>query len=241
MQERPSKPAGDVSGNEMPGSAGASRFESAHRLLKSDIMSGAYSPNQHLVEAALTGALGVSRATVRLVLTRLHEEGLIDIEPNRGARVRAVSIAEAVEVLQVREVLEGLAASLAATRASTAQIEELGRIVQEMEHAIAGGDLLRYSELNGRFHGAIHTAAAHISVGRTLESLNFPLVRYRFRTVLVPGRKEKSLAEHREIYACIARRDSVAAERAARQHVAQVCAALSLLKETQENLSLRSA
>ena len=95
-----------------------SRAEAAYQQLKHDIMEGVYTPRQRLVETDIAATLGVSRATLRTVLIRLQHEGLIDIQPNRGAQVRAFSVAEAVQILQVREVLEGLAAALAAEKAT---------------------------------------------------------------------------------------------------------------------------
>ena len=206
--------------------SGFTRFEAAYQRLKSDIVGGTYSPNQRLVELDLTKALGVSRPTVRAVLVRLQQDGLIELEAKRGARVRAFSLAEAIEVLKVREVLEGLGAALAAETASAEQLDELGRIVEEMGRAVSSNDPLRYSPLNGRFHALIQSAAGNPTLGRALTSLHFPLIRYRFRLVLVPGRKEQSLEEHRLIYECLKRRDAAAAERAARAHVSQVRAVL---------------
>jgi DNA-binding GntR family transcriptional regulator len=83
-------------------------------------MEGVYTPRQRLVETDIAPALGVSRATLRAVLIRLQHEGLIEIQPNRGAQVRAFSVEEAARILQVREVLEGLAAALAAEQATPA-------------------------------------------------------------------------------------------------------------------------
>ena len=204
-----------------------SRSQAAYQQLKADIMRGIYAPNQRLIEADLTRDLMVSRVTARAVLLRLQQEGLVEMEANRGARVRAFTRDEAINILRVREVLEGLAASLAASRGSAEQLAELAHIVEGMEHAIVAGDLLGYSALNGRFHGTIHEAAADDTLARSLAALHFPLVRYRFRTVLSPGRKEVSLAEHRAIFLAIQARDAEAAERAARHHVAQVRAALA--------------
>lgn len=211
--------------------AGASRFELAYQRLKADIVGGVYSPNQRLVEAELTAALAVSRATVRAVLVRLQEEGLVDVEAKRGARVRAVSIEEALQILDVREVLEGFAASLAARNATADQLAELARIVDAMRRAIATDDPLGYSALNDPFHALIHEATAHDAIRTALEALHFPLIRYRFRSVLVPGRKEQSLAEHRRILECIAARDPGGAEKAMRRHVARVRAVLTRTRD----------
>lgn len=216
-------------GNEPRPAAG--RLERAYRQLKTGIMEGTYSPRQHLVEARLTEELAVSRALVRAVLVRLQEEGLVTIEANRGARVRTFSRAEAVEILHVREVLEGLAASLAATRASAADFAAMRAIVEAMERAIGQGDLLGYSSMNGRFHRAICSAARHPTLERALASLHFPLIRYQFRTVLAPGRCDASFAEHRAILAALLKSDARLAERAMRRHLGNVRKVLGRLDD----------
>src|SRR3954452_23504897 len=102
-----------------PDTAGArGQLEYAYQRLKDAIANGIYMPNQRLIEAEVTQALGVSRTTLRAALIRLHQEGLVEIEVNRGARVRAFGLDEAVEILSVREVLEGLAAVLAIEKAT---------------------------------------------------------------------------------------------------------------------------
>src|SRR5580704_8686812 len=120
-----------------PATPEAARLEQAYQRLKQDIMSGAYSPNERLVEARLTRVLGVSRNTLRTVLVRLQRDGLVILEPNRGGRVRAFSLEEAHDLLRVREVLEGLTAALAATRATPEQHTRLGAVFAAMERALA--------------------------------------------------------------------------------------------------------
>jgi DNA-binding GntR family transcriptional regulator len=97
-----------------------SRVEVTYQRLKRDIMEGVYTPRQRLIETDIAPLLGVSRATLRAALLRLQHEGFVEIQPNRGAQVRAFSVEEATRILQVREVLEGLAAGLAAEKATAA-------------------------------------------------------------------------------------------------------------------------
>src|SRR5258706_6507897 len=99
------------------------RFAYAYEALQQEILDGRYAPGERLTEAELVLALQVSRSTLRGVLVQLHNEGYLTLEPNRGARVRSFSPAEAVEILEVRETLEAMAASLAAT---LARPDELG-------------------------------------------------------------------------------------------------------------------
>ena len=83
-------------------------------VIRDGILTGTYGPNQRLTEMDLSAELGVSRQTVGIALVRLEQEGLVVTQPNRGASVRSVSVAEALRALRVREALEGVAASLAA-------------------------------------------------------------------------------------------------------------------------------
>jgi DNA-binding GntR family transcriptional regulator len=203
-------------------SAARGQLEYAYTRLKDAIMNGVYMPHQRLIEAEVTQALGVSRTTLRAALIRLHEEGLVEIEVNRGARVRAFSLDEAVEILRVREVLEGLAAVIAIDKVTSQDVTELRAVVVEMEDALAADDVMRYAALNARFHNIILDAADHEIVTRFLGSLRYGLIRYQFGSILVPGRRDQSLAEHQAILAALEAKDAVEIERVARLHVANV-------------------
>jgi DNA-binding GntR family transcriptional regulator len=95
--------------------AGADR---AYQRLRNEIVSGQLQPNQRLIEADVSARLGVSRATVRALLSHLSHDGLVVREANRGAHVRFISIEEAIEITQARAALEALAAQQAADRAT---------------------------------------------------------------------------------------------------------------------------
>jgi DNA-binding GntR family transcriptional regulator len=209
----------------------SSKREYAYQRLKAGILDGTYAPKERLIEGELSKALGISRNTLRAVLVRLEQEGLVQIEANRGARVRSFTVEEAIQILLVREVLEGLAASLAAQKASRAQVQHLQGIVEEMRRALAEGDALRYTSLNDQFHRAILEAAGHDLIRRLVPGLNFALIRYQFRTVLVPGRSDVSLAEHRQILTCIERGNAEGAEQATRHHVSQVRKTLQQVRD----------
>jgi DNA-binding GntR family transcriptional regulator len=199
-----------------------SRVEATYQRLKHDIMEGVYTPRQRLIETDITQILGVSRATLRAALIRLQHEGFVEIQPNRGAQVRAFSVEEATRILHVREALEGLAAAIAAERATPAQLAELRDILEKMEQRLATDDLLGHLPLVGRFHQRIIEAAGNEFIERFLDMLRAPLIRHQFRVILVPGRKDESLREHREILTYLERRDAVAAEQAMRRHIAQL-------------------
>jgi DNA-binding GntR family transcriptional regulator len=200
--------------------------DGVYERLREAIVTGRLQPNQRLVELDLTESLGASRSSVRTALVRLAHDGLVVHERNRGARVRMVDVGEAVEILEARRVLEGLAAAAAATRATKRDVTALRRILGEMRALLDAGDLLAVSERNGELHRRILAASGHRTTIRLIEGLNSQIVRFQFRTILVPGRSERSFEEHTAIVDAIAGRDPEAAEEAMRAHLAHVADAL---------------
>ncbi len=198
----------------------------AYRTLRDEIMSGRLSPNERLVEADLVDRYGASRGAVRIALVRLEQDRLVVREPHRGARVRLVSESEAVEILETRAALEGIAAGHAARRAGEAQIAELRRIAGEMAALHGAGDLLAMSDANAELHQLILQASGHGTVQRLAAGLKSQMVRFQYRTILATGRASQSLAEHAAIVAAIAARDAEGAERAMRAHLRNVARAL---------------
>ena len=98
------------------------RGNSSYEALREAIVRGDIAPDAHLVEADVSTTFAMSRGAVRTALIRLEQDGLVVREPHRGARVRKVSDEEAVEILQARAVLEGLAARQAAERIDDASV-----------------------------------------------------------------------------------------------------------------------
>jgi DNA-binding GntR family transcriptional regulator len=194
--------------------------------LRDAIVTAQLQPNERLVESDLMELLGASRFAVRTALVRLAQEGLVEHERNRGAKVRLVGEEEAAEILESRMVLEGLAARYAATRATPEHVAELRAIVAEMRALLDAGDLLGASDLNARLHARILEIAANATASRLVGMLNSQLVRFQYRTILVPGRAEQSHAEHRALVDAIAAGDADAAEAAVRVHLAHVVEAL---------------
>jgi len=209
-------------------SPGPSRAaDDAYERLRASILSGELLPNERLVEADLAERLQAGRAIVRTALVRLGQDGIVTLTPNRGARVRVVTDAEAAEILQARAMLEALTARQAATRATGREIARLRRILAGMGRQIEANDLLGYSEQNAALHAAIIEAARHDTAARLIAGLRGQLVRFQFRTILVAGRAAHSYAEHTAVVDAIAGRNPDAAEAAMRRHLGQVESTLS--------------
>lgn len=194
--------------------------------LRRAIVSGDLLPGERLLEEELSARLGIGRAAVRTALVRLEHDGLVERERNRGARVRRVTEDEAVEVLEARAALEGLAARHAALNADDAGIEKLRRIIDEMRRLREASDLLAVSGANARLHEQILELSGHETAKRLSRTLASQIVRFQYRTVLLPGRADRSYAEHTAIVEAIAARDAGAAEQAMRRHLVHVAEAL---------------
>jgi DNA-binding GntR family transcriptional regulator len=210
------------------GAAGSVDVVSA---IRAAIVQGEFSPNQRLVEADLSEQFGASRAAVRAALLQLAGEGLVERVQNRGARVRAVSLEEAIEITEVRMALEGLCAAKAALRVDEDERARLREIGDAMQQAVASGDLLGYSELNRALHAMIRNLSGQDTARAVLERLRGQNVRHQFRLALQPGRPAVSLPQHLEIIDALCAGDAPGAEAAVRRHLASVIAALATVDQ----------
>jgi DNA-binding GntR family transcriptional regulator len=202
--------------------AGPEAGQTAYRRLREAIASGQFHPNERLVEASVATRLGVGRTAVRAALVRLDQEGLVTLEPNRGARVRLISDHEALEIEEVRATLEAMLCRRAATRATPADLRELRQVVVEMRQRVDKKDAIGYSDLNARFHQRIWAAAGHATASRLVGSLKSQSIRLQYQTILRPGRTERSLREHEAIFSALKAHDPDAAEEAMLAHLAEV-------------------
>jgi len=170
--------------------------------------------------------LAVTRASLRGALFDLAAEGLVERIPNRGARVRVVTLAEAVAITECRMALEGLCAAKAAELVTEAQAMQLHQLGEQLQRSVADGESLKYSELNHELHRLVREISGQTVAARLLERLNAQLVRHQFRLSLRPGRTHASLAEHLAIIAAITGRRPAEAQLATHQHLHSVIAAL---------------
>lgn len=201
-------------------------------LLREAILDGTFAPNQRLIETDLAQEFGASRFTLRNALIQLELEGLVELQPNKGARVRKVSAKDAIEISEVRQAVESIVAARAAQNITDEQISFLRQVGIDMQAAVDQNALMRYAELNSTLHSTIRNIAAHETASRVLEQLNGQSVRHQFQLFLVPGRPSLSLPEHLAIIDGVCSRDAAAAGAAMAAHVASVIATLTSFAET---------
>ena len=202
-------------GDQLPAS------ERIYSLMKERILSGQLPSGSRLVELSLASELGVSRTPIREALKRLRVEGLITVDPVRGMIVRMIDPHEVEDFYITREVLDGLAARLAAQRISSDQLLRLQTIVDAMESAVERSDHAQMVLANIRFHDAVFRAASNewlLSLGHSLIDFVRLLSAAAFTD---PARDLEVVEEHRQILAALEARDPEAAEAASRRHMVE--------------------
>ena len=218
-----------------PAKSSADDSQQVHDLveeIREAIVSGRLYPNERLVEGDVAERFSSSRAAVRAALLELTVEGLVDREMNRGARVHAVSLDEAIQICEVRVPLEGVCAAKAAEQITEEECTELRSVISQMESAISRGDVYAYADLNNSLQLRIYQISRHpIAVGAAMRLRNLAS-RTRFRTAFVPGRSAVTMPEHREMVDAIVARSPERAARAAEAHFASVLKTLQSLNES---------
>lgn len=189
------------------------------RQIREAILDAEFAPHQRLIEADLSERYAASRAAVRTALLNLTGEGLVERMPNRGARVRAISVDEAVEIIEVRLGLESLCARKAAENLTEAAADDLRLLRVEIEDAVATPDLVAYSVLNQELDRRVRALSRHATATQLLERLRAQSARHQFRLGFLPGRAARSAPEHIAIIDAMLDRDPDAAEAATRAHL----------------------
>ncbi|HIW47643.1 MAG TPA: GntR family transcriptional regulator [Candidatus Yaniella excrementigallinarum] len=195
--------------------------------LRHDIVAGNLVPHQRLVEADVAEEHQASRGDARLALNELITEGLVERIPNRGARVRRVSLQEAIEITEVRGAVESLCARKAAAKITDAQANELRDIGAHMQTAVQHGARDEYSNLNRQLHNRIIDIAGQQTAAQTINRLRGQAIRYHFQLSAQPDRPQVSLPQHLAVIEAICQRDPDAAAAAMHTHLASVAEAIA--------------
>jgi len=176
-------------------------------------------PGQRLIERELIEQLGVSRATVREVMTRLASEGLVTIIPQRGAIVTVLSADEAADIYEMRVTLEALAVQRFIERASERQFLELREAFDDLVGRGIADKSLEQVRAKDAIYRVLFDGAASPPLTETLTILQGRVRALRATSLSVPGRTQSMLQEIREIVEAIEARDVARACRACATHV----------------------
>jgi DNA-binding GntR family transcriptional regulator len=188
-------------------------------LFRQEIVDGIYNPRERLVEAELAERYNVTRSAMRAALLELTAEGLVEREPNRGARIRSLTLDEGIEIAEVRRALESLCARLAAERATDDERRRLTEIREQMRVDFADQNVHAYLEGNSAFHTCIHTMARHTVAMRILTQLGNLNFNRHFPLAFASPLAAASTTEHERIAGAIVRGDAAEAEAAMFEHL----------------------
>jgi DNA-binding GntR family transcriptional regulator len=185
--------------------------------LRLAILTGRYKPGDRLIEDQLSTELGISRIPIREALRTLAGDGLVDVQPNRGASVAAISPETAVDLIEVRALLEGLNARLAARHQKPAIVAELREVLRQGNEAAVSRNVADLVRLNAEFHDKLAQAGRNAILWDIMRTL-------RDRTGLVFARESAGRAavdwdEHSRILAAVIEGDEELAALLATRHV----------------------
>ncbi len=209
--------------------------QKVYRALKTEIIKGSLKPGTKLLEGKIAEQMGVSRTPVREALKELAAEGFVKMNPNQAVVVSNASVEDVQEVLQIRGVLEGLAARLATRMISEEEIKELEKYQKQMEYYTKKDDVLAFSEMDAEFHELILNVCGNNRLIQIRKNLSDQARRYRIRSLSVPGRLKYSLKEHQEIVEELKRKNAEQADRLSQKHIENVLANILAHKEKEED------
>jgi phosphonate utilization transcriptional regulator len=187
--------------------------------IERSILSGEMEPGAKLIEATLAEKLGVSRGPVREAFRMLEEAGLVRQEKNRGVFVRHIPLDEAMEIFEMRAMMDEAVGRKLAVSATTEQLRAMRAMVDAMERTVKAGDVDAYHLLNLQFHDRLVDYSGNRKLIALYRKLINELSLFR-RMNLSDGKQlPQSAQEHRAILKAIASGDPDVAGRAMRAHV----------------------
>ena len=184
------------------------------------IRRGDLQPGERLLEDRLAEQLGVSRNPIREAIRILENTGLVEVTPRRGAHVALLDPRRAIELLELRSVLEAFAAQLAAKRRTPEQLAAIRRCFDEGRAATAAGDVVKAAKAHRGFHKAIEAAAGNSYLAPAVEPLRAQTE--LVFSVLIDRRGLIGWTEHSDIIDAIEAGDEEAARLATRRHMSSV-------------------
>jgi DNA-binding GntR family transcriptional regulator len=187
--------------------------------LRDLIVEGTLAPGTRIAERQLCESLGVSRTPLREALKVLASEGLVELLPNRGARVARLDERDVEDMFRVMGALEALAGSLACTHISEAELAEIAALHYEMLAQYTRRDLPGYFRLNQAIHAAIVAAARNPILAATYQSLAARIRRARYFANLSDERWRHAVEEHEAILRTLQARDGPRLARLLEDHL----------------------
>lgn len=202
--------------------------------LREAILKGELKPGERLMELQLAARLGVSRTPIREAIRMLEQEGLAVTIPRKGAEVAKMTEKDMEDVLQVREALDELAATIACEQMTQEQLNELMRAMHEFEESTKTGNVKKIAESDVRFHDIIYQATENPKLVSILNNLREQMYRYRVEYLKDEKNYPMLLKEHQEIAEGLASKNKDKVTAMMHQHVANQMTAVKAIIREQE-------
>ena len=186
--------------------------------LENDIITGIYPRGEVLTELKLVEQLGVSRTPIREALRRLEQERLIK-ESGKGSVVLGITVEDLVDIMEIRQRIEGIVAAYATRNMTPEGLEELRRISELQDFYYEKMDLDRLREMDDLFHDTIYELSGSTVFADTLRPLHKKTQRYRRLSNNDNQRLELSVKQHKEIFNAIAQADADLAAQLITEHI----------------------
>lgn len=197
-----------------------SKKDSVFRQLRQRIVDGYYPQGIKLTEQDLASEFGVSRLMIREILGDLENQGLVEKHPNRGKVVRRVDSDSLFEIMEIREVLEGLAARLSAQKSKPENWRDLEKEFGEpFEKIVRDLDFEKYLDMISQFRDRMVEAAKNEELSKLINSLYAKIRIVQRRIVILPGRMKEAIEEHRRVLAAIMEGDPEKAEKMKKENL----------------------
>lgn len=187
-----------------------------YETLKESIVKGDIKPGTRLTEKTIVEELGVSSTPVREAFRRLNSDGLIEMIPYKGVKVKSIDVADLVEVYSCRAMFEKHSIKLAIENYTPKLVEDLRRILELSRIAKTQTE---YVEYNTQFHNRILKQANNSRLEEFFKQLEDVILHNRLHSSYSEERKKKINEEHEEIINAIAQRDSESAETYMEKHI----------------------
>ena len=202
--------------------------------LREAILKGELKRGERLMELQLAAKLGVSRTPIREAIRMLEQEGLAVTIPRKGAEVARMTEKDMEDVLQIRDALDELAASIACEQISEEELAELRHTMHEFEESTKTGDVKRIAEADVRFHDIIYHATRNVKLENMLNNLREQMYRYRVEYLKDETIYPRLLKEHKDIAESLRRKDKSRASETMREHVKNQAEAVKDMIRQQE-------
>lgn len=186
--------------------------------LESDIIAGIYPRGEILTELKLVENLGVSRTPIREALRRLEQERLIE-DTAKGSVVLGITVDDLIDIMEIRQSIEGLAAYYATKNITPEEMEELRQINELQDFYFEKKDIERLRQMDDRFHVAIYEISKRNVICDTLKPLHRKTQRYRRQSIGNDQRLANSIAEHKAIFNAICQGNAELAQQLITQHI----------------------